>query len=115
MSGSPGQASAPFFTVVHVTDDVMEDIDTRILGVTEDPGDPTAKCFLFQRSLSEPTDDDRRLGMDTYAISTEQGLSDYAPLASYELSDRELVMDFTEEGARLLGVPQNVILRTRAR
>jgi hypothetical protein len=101
----------PFFTVRYVSDDMLSDIDTRIVGLTEDPNDPSAKSLLFQRSLSEPTAEDRQFGMDTYAISTEQGVSEYAPLWSYELTDATLTLNFTEEGADLLGIPPSVILR----
>ena len=100
----------PFFTVRYVSDDVLHDIETRIIGLTEDPKSPSARSLLFQRSLSEPTEEDRQFGMDDYAISTEQGLSEYAPLESYELTEQTLTLNFTEEAASLLDMPPTVTL-----
>jgi hypothetical protein len=102
--------NAPFFIVRHVSDDSMDDLGTRVVGVTEDPQADYARCFLFQRSLSPHTDEDHRLGMDTYAISNEHGASAYAPLASYEVTPRKLVLNFTKDAASVLGVPQQVTL-----
>jgi Immunity protein 10 len=103
-------SSAPFFIVRHVSDDSMDDLGTRVVGVTEDPQTDCARCFLFQRSLSNYTNEDRRLGMDTYAISNEHGVSAYAPLTSYEVTPRKLMLNFTKDAAKVLGVPQQVTL-----
>jgi hypothetical protein len=103
-------SSTAFFTVSYVTDDIMNDLDARVVGIAENPNDPSARSFLFQRSLSDPTDQDRRLGMDTYTVSTEQGMSACAPLETYELTSEKILLNFTEEGADLLGVPQRVML-----
>lgn len=103
-------SSPTFFTVTHVTDDILNDLDARVLGLTEDPNDPSARSILFQRSLSEPTDQDRRLGLSSYDVSNEQGLSAYAALESYELRPDTLVLNFTGYGANLLGMSRQVRL-----
>lgn len=100
----------PYFTVRNVTDDCLPDFNSRIVGITEDRADPSAKYFLFQRALGDFTDEDHRLGMDTYAISNEQGKSSYGSLASYKLSGTKLVLNFTVDGAESLGVPTTVEL-----
>lgn len=100
----------PLFIVRHVSDDVMDDLGVRVVGMTEDPEDGSARCFLFQRALTGDTDEDRRLEIDTYAISNEHGVSSYAPLSSYEVRGGTLVLNFTEKGARILGVPQHATL-----
>lgn len=110
MGGFAVNASS-LFTVHYVSDDTLTDQNTRIIGITEDPGDTCARSFLFQRSLGDPTPGDRRLGLDTYAISNEQGLSAYGALNSYHLDHAVLVLDFTEEATALLGVPRTVTLQ----
>jgi Immunity protein 10 len=110
MGGMAVMTSEPFFTVTYVTDETLSDIATRVLGITEDPIDPSAKSFLFERSTEKPTPDERQLGMDDYAISTHQGVSEYAPLASYELTRETLILSFTEEGSDSLGIARRVVL-----
>lgn len=98
------------FTVRYASDDIQSDLNVRVIGITEDPQDASARNFLFQRSLGDPTPEDQRLGLDTYATSNEQGLSVYGALDSYHLDQATLVLNFTAEAAAVFGVPRTVTL-----
>ena len=108
--GSKAISHSAAFTVRCVTDDVMPDLDVRVVGITEATDDPNARCFLFQRSLSEPSYDDLVQGMGTYAISNESGMSAYGALDSYWLTPELLGLNFTAEAASLLGVAAQALL-----
>jgi hypothetical protein len=102
-------SKVPFFTVRHVTDEITS-LGVRIVGITENAADPSAKCFLFQISLGGRTDQDRQLGLDTYAVSNEWGASAYGCIDAYSVKDDELVLNFTPQGAEMLGNPTHVLL-----
>jgi hypothetical protein len=95
------------FTVRYVSDDTLPDSNVRIVGITEDPQDASARCFLFQRSIDSTTEN-QRLG--TYCISNEQGWTDYDPLDSYHLDQEALILNFTAEAAAMFGYPRTLRL-----
>lgn len=99
--------TASLFTVHYVSDDTLSDSNVRVIGITEDPKDASARCFLFMRSL-DPTAENQRQG--TYCISNEHGWTDYDPLDSYQLDDSALVLNFTAEAADMFGYPRTVTL-----
>jgi hypothetical protein len=76
---------------------VLDDLDVRVVGITQDPEDSSAMCFVFQRSLGDASEQDRQLGLTTYEISDELGLSAYGALDSYELTANSLLLTFDDE------------------
>jgi hypothetical protein len=101
--------SPPLFTVRRATDDTLNDLNVRIVGLSEDVAGTTGKCLLFQRAL-ESTDQDRALALDTFAVSNEGGATEYGCVRRYSLGPHSLSLQFTRDGAEALGVPQSTLL-----
>jgi hypothetical protein len=99
----------PLFTVRRATDDTLNDLNVRIVGLSEDVAGATGKCLLFQRAL-ESTDQDRALAMDTFAVSNEVGATEYGCVRGYSLGPNSLRLQFTLDGSDALGVPQDTLL-----
>jgi hypothetical protein len=91
------------FTATRVSRQRVDDPGVTIVGLTDTPaGD--SHSLIFQRSATF-TDQDRELGQDTFAISTETGATTYGGLQSYLVGDRELLLEFAPDAARDLGLP----------
>ncbi|HET9782699.1 MAG TPA: Imm10 family immunity protein [Candidatus Dormibacteraeota bacterium] len=64
----------------------------------------------FQRALSFD-DQDRRLGQDTYAITTPSGRAFYGGLRGVELEGSVLCLWLTDEAASTLGLDGHFVIR----
>jgi hypothetical protein len=64
---------------------------------------PDSACVSFSEY-------DRVLGQDTYDVCDEQARVAYGALESYDVTRTMLVLNFTEDGARLPGVPRQAVL-----
>jgi hypothetical protein len=91
------------FTATHVSHQHLDDLDVTVLGVTDD-SDGDGHSVIFQRS-STFTDQDRELGQDTFAVTTETGAIAYGGLESYDVGDDALVLEFEPAAADDLGLP----------
>jgi hypothetical protein len=100
----------PLFVVRRVTDTTLKEIGVRILGITENQEDGQARCFLFQISLEEYHDQDRRLDLDAYAVSNEKGATAYGCLTSYKQSESRLILNFTKDSTKVFGLSSPVVL-----
>lgn len=102
--------SEKMFTVHNISNDYLAELDSRVVGLAEDATDPSTRCLLFERTLTAPSDDERRLGLDSYAVSDEYGRTAYKALDFWELSARRLRLHFTAAGSASLGLPEEVDL-----
>lgn len=91
------------FTATRVSRQRLDDAGLTIVGLT-DKADGDGHSLIFQRSAVF-TDQDRELGQDTFAVSTETGATTYGGLDSYLVRDRELLLEFEPDAARDLGLP----------
>jgi hypothetical protein len=66
------------------------------------------RSFSIQRSTYEPDEQDVRLGMDSYNISTERGITVYGGLQRVQLTDSVLSLVFTSEDAEILEISSRV-------
>lgn len=93
------------FTARHVSHQHLADADVTVLALTDET-DGDGHSLVFQRAGTF-TDQDRELGQDTYAVTTETGAISYGGVSSYELADGQLVLEFEPGAAQDLGLPQS--------
>lgn len=95
------------FTAHDVSVESSPELGVKIVGLAEQStGDP-GECLLFQRALTF-TQQDRELGMDTYAVSNRWGATSYGTVERYRVTEHVLELSLTPDGARDLGLPQRV-------
>ncbi|MEV6287661.1 Imm10 family immunity protein [Kribbella sp. NPDC051770] len=82
-----------------------EILDVAFTG-TDEAGE--RRSFSVQRSTHEPDEQDVRLGMDSYCVSTERGFSAYGCLSRVRLGGGVLTLEFTPEDADVLEIPRVV-------
>lgn len=78
-----------------------EDLEAEVLVVAENE-DGSGRRLEVSRAL-EITDEDRELGMDTYAISNELGATHYGGLASWSVDGDAVTVELSEDAAGVLG------------
>lgn len=64
----------------------------------------------LQRAL-EPDEEDRRLGIETYCLVTEDGAVHYGGVRAWSLHDNRLEIALTREAADVLGVDEGLGIR----
>jgi hypothetical protein len=79
-----------------------EELNTEYLVLAENE-DGSGQRVEIQRALTI-TDDDRRLGMDTYCIVSEGGVTHYGGVEGWSLDGAYLAIRLDQETARTLGV-----------
>ncbi|BBC29385.1 hypothetical protein SGFS_006790 [Streptomyces graminofaciens] len=69
-------------------------------------------CYLvFQCGLEEPSEQNRRLGLDSYCILNESGGVDYGGVEEVSISQNRLTLRFREEAIEELELPnENIVL-----
>jgi len=79
-----------------------EELDTEYLVLAENQ-DGSGERLEFQRALII-TDDDRHLGMDTYCLVNEGGVTHYGGVEGWSLNGSVLEITLDENAAQELGV-----------
>jgi len=79
-----------------------EDLGADVLVLAEHE-DGSGRRLELQRSL-EVTDEDRRLGMDTFCLVNETGSVHYGGVEEWSLIDSELRLKLTDEAAAAMHV-----------
>jgi hypothetical protein len=82
-----------------------KDLDAEVLVLAENR-DGSGRRLEVQRSLSV-TEDDRRLGMDTYCLVVESCATHYGGLESWSIHDNVLHLGLTMEAATALGTDRD--------
>ena len=100
------------FFVVNRVADVIDDNGVRIVGITEDPDNDEARSLMFMDGPSY-TNQDRRLGQDTYCVCDEQQRIAYGAVESYHVTNTALVLNLTENGSDSLDLPRQMILELK--
>ena len=90
------------FDVRMVQVDDLESQPALCVGVAE-KADGSGRALVFQLA-HEFDDQDRALGMDTYAISTDTGATIYGGVTHYVLTDRLLSIWFSDNASTKLGI-----------
>lgn len=91
------------FTAKGVGAAVLEDLNTHVVVVAEDPdGDGGAKLEI-SRSLTH-TPQDRELGHDTYCLCVNSGPTVYGGMLAYRLEGSILSIELDERAERELGI-----------
>jgi hypothetical protein len=78
-----------------------EDVDAEYLVLAENE-DGSGERIEIQRSLTI-TDDDRRLGMDTYCLVNEGGVTHYGGVEAWSLNGSVLEIKLDQDAAQELG------------
>lgn len=81
-----------------------EDDETLAVGLAGVDEAGSRRSFSIQRSTYEPDEQDIRLGMNSYNISTERGFTVYGCLHRVQLTDSVLSLTFTTEDAEILEI-----------
>ena len=71
--------------------------------------DGSGRGLTFQCGLSEPDEQDRALGMDSYCVSNELGLTEYGGVREVSLRNRTLRVVLDPNAAAGLGLDDAVI------
>lgn len=79
-----------------------EELNTEYLVLAENE-DGSGQRVEIQRALTI-SDDDRRLGMDTYCIVNERGVTHYGGVEGWSLDGGYLAIRLDQETARILDV-----------
>ncbi|MFI7123756.1 Imm10 family immunity protein [Amycolatopsis sp. NPDC049868] len=81
-----------------------EDEEALEVGIAGVDGAGVRRSFSIQRSTYEPDEQEVRSGMDSYNVSTEQGLTVYGCLRIVRLTGTILTLEFTAEDAGILEI-----------
>jgi hypothetical protein len=92
------------FTARHAAYQSLDDVDVDVVGLSEDV-DGGGRQLIFERARSF-SDQDRELGMDTFAVTNETAATVYGAVTRYDVDDSVLTLDLTQEGADALGLPR---------
>ena len=79
-----------------------EDLGTEYLVLAENQ-DGSGERLEFQRALII-TDDDRRLGLDTYCLVNERGVTHYSGVEGWSLTGSLLEIKLDQDAAQELGI-----------
>jgi hypothetical protein len=68
-------------------------------------------ALMFQRADHEPDDQDVRLGMDTYCLTTGDGRTHYGGLLAAELDGDQLTLRLSADAAEIIGITEVTTVR----
>ncbi|MBW1602513.1 hypothetical protein JJV70_10405 [Streptomyces sp. JJ66] len=85
-----------------------EDEEILEVGVSGIDEAGVQRSFSIQRSTYEPDEQEVQSGMDSYAVSNEQGFTVYGCLRRVHISGSLLTLTFTAEDANILEIPTAV-------
>lgn len=90
-----------------------EDEEVLEIGFAGVDSSGVRRTFSVQRSTGEPEEQDIRYGMDSYCVSTEQGVTVYGCLRRVRIAGTLLTLEFAAEDAEVLqmSTPVEVDLR----
>lgn len=80
----------------------LPDLNTFVVVLAEEPDESGARLEI-QKSLSLD-EQDRKLGLDTYCLCTEDGATYYGGITSWVLTQGSLEVQLDAEAAETLGV-----------
>lgn len=96
------------FTARAVAAQTVDDLDAFVLVLAEEP-DGGGVRLEIQRSLSIDAQD-RRLGMDTYCLVTDDGACCYGGVVVIDLRTDQLRIELAEHAAATLGVERGFLI-----
>ena len=108
MDRAMNDTRAAYMTVRMVARSPNTEFGTDVLGLYESP-DGGGRSLVFDIAHSF-TEQDRALGQDTYSLSVESGATDYAAVASCEVSRKSVDIHVNSGSAARLGIPSKLIL-----
>ncbi|MCP3784119.1 Imm10 family immunity protein [Micromonospora sp. A3M-1-15] len=73
--------------------------------------DGSGFALMFQRTDYEPDEQDIRLGMDTYCLTTGDGRTHYGGLLAAELDDGQLTLRLSPDAAGTIGIAEITTVR----
>jgi hypothetical protein len=91
------------FTAKGVAATTLEDLNSHVVVLAEDPDGDGGPRLEISRALTH-SEQDRRLGQDTYCLSTQTGATHYGGVLSYGLKDSMLTMRLDSTAKDALGV-----------
>ncbi|WP_079109033.1 Imm10 family immunity protein [Streptomyces griseoruber] len=65
--------------------------------------------FIFQSGLNDPSEQDRRLGLDTYCVLNEEARVSYGCIKKVTLSPTKIQFEFSAEAAARFELPDQEI------
>jgi Immunity protein 10 len=83
------------------------DSDVETVTMAEEP-DGDGFWLSLQASLSPYDEQDRRLGMDTYCLTTSDGSTAYGGIAGFAFGDGWMDLELDAEAADDLGLPRSL-------
>ena len=89
----------------------VDDVDEVVEAGLAEHADGSGWALLFQRTDHEPDEQDIRLGMDSYCLTTGGGLTVYGGLRRAELDGRLLRLTLSVEAADILRLAEVVTVR----
>jgi hypothetical protein len=103
------------FTARGVAAEVLPELESQVVVLAEDPDGDDGPRLEIQRGLpGTDTDQDRRLGQDTYCLSTQTGATVYGGVRSYAFEGSLLTMRLDRRAWNTLGVPEEFSIRLEA-
>jgi Immunity protein 10 len=83
------------------------EIDGVLMLALSEREDGSGRSLIIQRGL-QPDTQDRRLGLDTYSVSTESGATEYGALKAWDVATGAILLDLEPRAARALGVDEAI-------
>jgi hypothetical protein len=83
------------------------EIDGVLMVALSEREDGSGRSLIIQSAL-QPDVGDRRLGLDTYSVSTESGATEYGALTAWDVAIAAILLDLEPRAASALGVDETI-------